>query len=277
MLPFKDYLFNRWWLEPAESQGVQDWLRKVALQPVDSRWWTYISANFVHLEGSHIGSNMALLAACAEVCSKLPNMTPLHVFVVTIGSGVAGSLAMKYWWFYNNITTARCEIGASPIVSGFVCLTAVAAPMEYISLSLGLFELRARYWFFATTTMIIDVLGSFGWEGEYSQRLGQAGIAYEGTAHAAHLGGALFGVAYYYLVLRTRGAPQPEVTPNSPDAPASTVLTASQHYGVPNSNLVWSDQLVEESPQKSEPDYERIRIESKEDLTAVLGVEQTMS
>ena len=124
----------------------------------------------------HIGINCLMLYWWGKEVERRLGRRRYLLFL--LGSVVAGSLAYLSWSLMTLITTPM--MGFSAAVLGVVVLQALWNPMQPVSL-FGVFPMKL--WHVAAIFVGLDVLMLLDTHSE--------------TAHAAHLGGALFGYLYF--------------------------------------------------------------------------------
>lgn len=158
------------------------------------RWWQTITCVFTHLEPYHIGVNMLSLWMVGMPLSRVRGITPVHLAITLIGSGLCGSagyLLNQYQkmkktpnsWGLRQYDYSRA-VGFSGAISGLMMATAVIMPYSRWYL-MGV--VPAPLWALA--------LGYMAYDGYYMNKESK-------TAHAGHLGGAAFGIVYALLRLR---------------------------------------------------------------------------
>jgi membrane associated rhomboid family serine protease len=160
----------------------------ISLQHIRSnRYWTMITSEFSHVSLAHFGFNMVALYQLSQVLVYTPGVTAVSIAGLMVGSAVAASagfLVDAAVARQANAHVQKVGLGASGIVSGITAAVAFMAPKMQILL-FGIVPMPM--WAFGVGTVLYDTyfLG------------GNTGIG-----HSAHLGGAAFGVAYYFLRLR---------------------------------------------------------------------------
>ena len=162
----------------------------LALRPdrvLEGLWlWQLVTYSWVHDFGIfHVGINCLMLYWWGKDVERRLGLKRYLLFL--LGSVVAGSLAYLSWSLMTLITTPM--VGFSAAVLGVVVLRALWSPMQPVSL-FGIFPMKL--WHLAAIFVGIDVLMLLDTHSE--------------TAHAAHLGGALFGYIYFKYGGRVRRA-----------------------------------------------------------------------
>ncbi|EME49181.1 hypothetical protein DOTSEDRAFT_163305 [Dothistroma septosporum NZE10] len=217
-----DTFSGRWTSETLEWLGAKDkiiaanshmkgtlatyeWIHRFGLSPT-SPLYTWLTNGFIHLDASHLISNMIGLVSVAPICSRVPGMTPSHVFAITIGSSICASAAQVTEWKFRVVPGHReafmHAIGASGIVKAFIAVAAAGAREEPVTL----FGISVPCWIVGLLSIAGDVAGLLrldelmvGKRKSWLDAMRQPRIGY-----AAHLGGAAFGLIYYYAMLRPR-------------------------------------------------------------------------
>jgi membrane associated rhomboid family serine protease len=150
-------------------------------------YFSLIGAAFSHYEPSHFLFNMLSFYTMSNFLVFMPGMRAFHLVAITVSSGVLGNIAQ----IFNGPAGDRLSLGASGAVMGVAAVATCYAPWAptqfmFIPISLPL-------WVFTIGYALFDSY----YIGSESSRIG----------HAAHMGGALTGVAYHMLFLRKYGAP----------------------------------------------------------------------
>lgn len=166
------------------------------------RYWTTLTSAFSHQDFSHLLFNMMSLNAFASALVYAGNIgvgAP-HIIGLYCGSAIAGSAAYLYmrkpqkhdrrWGLFGHHipTTLSYCLGASGAVMGFASAATLLAPFSKMMI-LPL-PVPIPMWLLTSAYFAVDYyyLGA-------NDRIG----------HDAHLGGAVFGVAYYLAALRGYG------------------------------------------------------------------------
>lgn len=189
------------------AKYTKDWrlekklLNNTLLSPasVDSgRWWTIITSAFAHVDPVHFAFNMLSLYNFCSMCAFIPGMNGLHLFAVAGGSAISGGLGFLYHrkqkikeagrsdWQSKTRNYNSAALGASGAVMGVGALTACLVPNA--PMQLMLIPISFPLWVFVAGYGLVD-----------SYYLDSAT---SGIAHAGHLGGLVFGAAYYLAFLR---------------------------------------------------------------------------
>ncbi|EKG16906.1 Peptidase S54 rhomboid [Macrophomina phaseolina MS6] len=155
--------------------------------PERGRWWTCITAAFSHKDLPHFVFNMLALKSFGDaLIAYVPRINPASFLTLYLGAGLAGSLGFYYQKKAQGNRQQSAAIGASGAVSGLAATMALIAP-------------NAK-WQFAFIPIGIPAWAMFS-----------AYIAYDAfylndpnsrVGHSGHIGGAAFGAAYYWLVVR---------------------------------------------------------------------------
>lgn len=189
------------------AKYTKDWrlekrlLGNTLLSPasVDSgRWWTIITSAFAHVDPFHFAFNMLSLYNFCSLCAFIPGMNGLHLFAVAGGSAVTGGLGFLYHrrtkiaaasrndWQSKTRNYNSAALGASGAVMGVGALTACMIPNA--PMQLMLIPITFPLWVFVAGYGVVDA---------YLLDSPTSGIA-----HAGHLGGLVFGAAYYLAFMR---------------------------------------------------------------------------
>lgn len=153
-------------------------------------WWQAATCMFAHADIVHLGFNMFTFWSLGGTLCALP-VTPGQFTFIVLGSGLAGSL---FWLAQRQMSTQsqrsvdrQRALGFSGALMGAISVVACFLPREKVQL-------------FAVIPVPLwaCVLGYGIYDGYY--------LNHENTrvAHAGHLGGLAFGLAYYLLKLRRR-------------------------------------------------------------------------
>lgn len=191
---------NRAKLLSARETNV--WTRRLGLSTT-SPLWTWITSGFVHMDLKHLAGNMAALCMYASICERIPGMSAIHVGAVTVGSSLCASAAQLLEWharlpLVGGVARDReVAMGASGIVSAFAAIVAAAVPWH--RLRIPILDVSAPIWVFVGMQVLGDVVGLFRLDELVSPRTSWQPRPRVG--YAAHLGGALFGLVYYYAFL----------------------------------------------------------------------------
>jgi len=140
--------------------------------------WRLLTANFLHADLIHLAFNMLVLWWAGSRMEELYGRTEFALFYVV--SGVFANL-LQLTLQAAGVMPPTVAIGASGCVMAALVLYACHDPHQKILL---FFVIPVPLWVCAILYVVIDLFGALG----YGQR---------GIAHMVHLGGALFGFAYY--------------------------------------------------------------------------------
>lgn len=164
------------------------------------RWWTLITPAFSHVQPDHIIRN---LVAFSDISNMLiqGGIGPAKYALLVLGSAVSGNVAFLYqascrqptgmasiWAYFTQRTEVRA-LGLSGVVMGLGTALAPTGP-EVGVLLFGIIPIP--FWLMMVLYIIFD-----------SVMLGRQNSE---VGHAAHLGGAAFGAAFYLLELRRKAA-----------------------------------------------------------------------
>ncbi|KAG6361392.1 hypothetical protein INS49_009619 [Diaporthe citri] len=167
------------------------------------RWWTLLTSGVSHIAPAHLIVNMCEFYTWASRCFDL-GLGPGSVAGLMLGSAVCCSVAGLAnevpWW-------PTLHMGASGIISGLRVAAILLEPVMGFRVPV---VCDVRYPLFITmmTGCAIDLNGMLSQRRE----LTAASVANGGVrdahktlvGYAGHLGGAAFGVIYWYLWLRSR-------------------------------------------------------------------------
>lgn len=150
-------------------------------------WWQPVTCMFSHGGIIHIGFNMLTFWSLGRTLCAMP-VTPGQFTLVVLGSGLAGSLS---WLIQKELQEEAGAykpsraLGFSGAVTGTVTALACFMPREKI----GLFGvINMPLWLFVVGYGLYD---GYYLNGENNN-----------VAHAGHLGGMAFSLAYYFVSLR---------------------------------------------------------------------------
>ncbi|KAF1920559.1 hypothetical protein BDU57DRAFT_508929 [Ampelomyces quisqualis] len=150
-------------------------------------YWTLLTSAFSHIQIWHLTANMLTTYYLGQFLCSAAIITPARLLTIAIGSGVTGSLGFLYQRYL--VTGGKgvdyaSGLGFSGVVMGITsvaaCLTPTAKVAIYGIIPVPLWGV---------------VLGYAVYDGYYLN-------TNDRTAHAGHLGGLVFGIAYYLLKLR---------------------------------------------------------------------------
>ncbi|KAL7625632.1 hypothetical protein AAE478_004852 [Parahypoxylon ruwenzoriense] len=190
-----------WWTEakhyagtqtrdPKRFKKIQKMYQHYTLSPLNiyqGRWYTLLSSVISHETLPHLVFNMISFHAFTS-CALMIGLPVPTVLALGLGSGVAGGLACLIDWRRKGLTRVN-GLGASGVISGMSAALACTVPfapfqLMFIPVGIPLFVLTLGY----------IAYDSYWLNSEHSN-----------IGHAAHLGGAAFGVCYYALVMRKYG------------------------------------------------------------------------
>jgi membrane associated rhomboid family serine protease len=154
----------------------------------EGRWWTLVTSAFSHISLGHLFVNMLAFHQLGQVLVYTPGLKAgRHFGILILGSILAGSAAFLSHESTIHPGAQRVGLGFSSAVAGVVTAAACLMPYQQVLLfgviPLPLWALGLGYIAYDTYSMDGDTT----------------------VAHDAHIGGAVFGGAYYLLVLRRFG------------------------------------------------------------------------
>ncbi|KAF3047575.1 hypothetical protein E8E12_010513 [Didymella heteroderae] len=150
-------------------------------------YWQTISCMFAHSGLMHIAFNMFTFYSLGGALAALP-VTPGQFMLIIFGSGLAGSL---FWLSQEQMKeqtgrpSRQRAMGFSGALIGAVTVVACFMPRNQVQL-FGV--VPVPLWLLTVGYAVYD---GYYLNNEFSR-----------TAHAGHLGGLGFGLAYYFLKLR---------------------------------------------------------------------------
>lgn len=190
-------------------QEVRRWLDWVYFSPLarsERRWWTILTCAFVHFRTGDVAAILNTLWALEGPCSQIPGLNGLHVLNIAVLSAIAQAVAA--WAVLVKLQGIETTMaGSVGIGAAFITLTLVASPrksIRNIDPKLPIAASNVPVWMFALW-MTGPEVGTIAqgllpqWILPHNLRkpvqvLGQS---------VAYIAGALVGILYYYLVLRT--------------------------------------------------------------------------
>jgi membrane associated rhomboid family serine protease len=161
------------------------------------RTWTLVTSAFSHNLLPHFAFNMFAFHALASIMSYIPGIGGLHIVAVGLGSAIVGSAAWLYdsqlksqikGGFLRAAAPTQVALGASGLVMGIGAAAACLRPFSpmqlmFIPVNIPLWIITLGY--AAADTYFLHSASPVG--------------------HAAHLGGSVFGLVYYFAYLRRFG------------------------------------------------------------------------
>ncbi|KAF2629904.1 hypothetical protein BU25DRAFT_408507 [Macroventuria anomochaeta] len=150
-------------------------------------YWQVITCAFAHSNFMHFAFNMFTFWSLGGALAALP-VTPGQFTLIVLGSGLAGSLlwlGQEQMKEQAGVGVQRRAMGFSGALLGAVTVVACFMPRNQVAL-FGV--LPVPLW--------LLTLGYAVYDGYYLNSENTR------TAHAGHLGGLTFGLAYYFLKLR---------------------------------------------------------------------------
>lgn len=166
----------------------------------EGRWWTLITSAFSQRDLLHLGINMMVLNTTANIgFSHLIGLSPLRMSALALGSALCGSLGTLY--DYDKAARAGLpegsSLGASGMVEGIMVATMLAVPR--LPMVIFPIPIAMPYWVLVGGFVGYDMYRLYEQRASGQRKLNWMG-AYVG--YAAHLGGAAFGAAFYFLAMR---------------------------------------------------------------------------
>lgn len=203
-LVFGSWLYAKYIAKDGRLQRLWHENFLLSLPNVDAgRWWTMLTSTFAHEKVWHFAFNMMAMQAFANslIMAGGIGIGPFHYLALTLGSGIAGSLAFLYhqkqqpaqgersWGPFGQrgITYIRSALGASGTVMGMSMAAACLTPFTRIMLIV----FPMPMWLASALYVGVDL---------YMLDSSDSRVG-----HSAHLGGAAFGAAYYVVFLRRFG------------------------------------------------------------------------
>lgn len=208
--------FATWWYARLTNNGklAQTHLNQTlaSLAAWESgRWWTILTSACTHHDLMHFAFNMLTLKTFCSIVGFVPGIGGGHILLLALGSALAGSggwvwqqklrldtirssSSSRGWGQSQTYNSAASRIysasalGASGVVMGVGAVATCLIPTMPIQLMF--IPIGIPLW---VVTGLYAVADSYFLTSQTS-----------GTAHAGHLGGLLFGVAYYAVMLRNK-------------------------------------------------------------------------
>ncbi|KAF1973526.1 hypothetical protein BU23DRAFT_533132 [Bimuria novae-zelandiae CBS 107.79] len=151
----------------------------------EHRYWTAVTSLFAHSNFLHIAGNVISFYYMGSLLARTPGISPLALAGILLGSGLSGSLGWMFLNLQRGGSEHRRALGFSGAVMGVGTIAAFLYPKTRVAIygiiPMPLWLLMAGYAFY---------------DGYYVNDQNSR------IAHAGHLGGGAFGVAYYLLRLR---------------------------------------------------------------------------
>ncbi|KAK1989938.1 rhomboid family protein [Colletotrichum falcatum] len=170
---------------PINRRRLSDFLhRYFMLSPSDPRLLTLFTSAFSHIQTLHLFANMSTYKTYVESFYLL-GISPIRFILLAMGSGLAASYAHIYNARHRRGAKGNSErtaVGASGVLTGLGTALACMFPTLKVRLS-------------GTNQMLplrVVVLGMFAMDAYCLGTDRETGVG-----HAGHLGGALFGLAYF--------------------------------------------------------------------------------
>lgn len=153
----------------------------------EGRWWVLLTSVFSHLMFLHLLVNMLVLKSFGRILEML--LGPGLFIVFYLAAGIFSSFCHAALSAFLLHAPEMPALGASGAISGLVVLFCLLFPKE----KLYIFALIPAPAYLAALALVgLDL-----WGLEAQARGGGLPIG-----HGAHLGGALFGLLFYFLYLR---------------------------------------------------------------------------
>ena len=169
------------------------------------RYHTVLTAAFSHQALGHFGFNMFALWTFGSIIAWIPGIGGVHVLSMGIGSAIAGSLAWLYHQKYRDSNSrdrkwgpyaqhgirglnVQSGLGASGMVMGAAAVATCLMPLA--PMHLMLIPIPIPLW--VTTALYAAVDMYYLDKGDH-------------IGHAAHLGGGIYGLLFYFAYLRRFG------------------------------------------------------------------------
>ncbi|KAI1414204.1 hypothetical protein F5Y13DRAFT_18259 [Hypoxylon sp. FL1857] len=154
----------------------------------EGRWYTILSSTISHINLAHLVFNMISFNAFTRCAVEIAGLRAPTILLLGLGSAVASGGASILNWYRKGTYDAGC-LGASGVVSGIGAAMACIVPNQpfnilFIPVGIPLWVLMVGY----------ITYDSYGLSHPEKSNIG----------HAAHLGGAAFGVLYYVFGFRLR-------------------------------------------------------------------------
>ncbi|KAK1983485.1 rhomboid family protein [Colletotrichum cereale] len=170
---------------PINRVRLSDFLRRYfMLSPSDPRCLTLFTSAFSHIQPLHLFVNMSTYKTYVESFYQL-GISPIRFILLAVGSGLAASYAHVYNARHRRgakTIAERSAVGASGVLTGLGTALACMFPTLKVRLSGTNQVLPLR----------VVVLGMFAVDAYCLSTDRETGVG-----HAGHLGGALFGLAYF--------------------------------------------------------------------------------
>lgn len=154
----------------------------------NNAYHTLLTSTFTHFDFFHLAANMFTTYYLGQFLCYAPMITPARLLTIALGAGVTGSLGYLVHRYANTggrgVDYTR-GVGFSGALMGVTSVAACLAPTAKVQLY-GIIPIP----------LWGVVLGYAAYDGYYLND-GNSRIA-----HSGHLGGLVFGLAYYVLKLR---------------------------------------------------------------------------
>ena len=168
-----------------EDEAAKDYITRLLALPASveilgARPWTLITYMFLHINFWHILFNLLWLYWFGKIFMEF--LSGKHLVIVYLLGGISGGLlyilAFNIFPVFSEAVPEAVALGASASVMAIVTAISFYVPNYYIHL---LFIGPVRIYYIAIILFVLDF---------FMIRSGNAG------GHLAHIGGAIFGVAY---------------------------------------------------------------------------------
>ncbi|KAL8404628.1 hypothetical protein RB594_009473 [Gaeumannomyces avenae] len=177
-----------------------DWMREnfvlSAENVLQGRWWTLLTSAFSHYDTVHLAVNMMVFHFSATMALEL-GFGAARLAFLSLGSALTASAAS----LLHDQTTAHQgpvsgALGASGMVEGIMAAVACTAPRRWVYLLLPPVPVPLGVMCFGFLGWDLYRLYRARTEGPTENWMGSF------VGYAAHLGGAFFGVSYWFLRIR---------------------------------------------------------------------------
>ncbi|KAL8367077.1 hypothetical protein RB595_007670 [Gaeumannomyces hyphopodioides] len=189
-----------WSVRWSRTTEKLDWMRENFVLSADNvlqgRWWTLLTSAFSHYDTIHLAVNMTVFHFSATMALHL-GFGAARLAFLSLGSALTASAAS----LLHEQTTAHQGVvsgalGASGMVEGIMAAVACTAPRHWVTLlippvpmPLGVLFVGFLSWDMYRLYLARTEGPTENWTGNF-------------VGYAAHLGGAFFGVAYWFVRIR---------------------------------------------------------------------------
>ena len=179
-------------LEASSPERYEDWLNQLMVSRDAFAWWQLITASFLHLGWMHIaGNSLFLWVFGPNIEDRLGKLGFLAFYIL-------GGMAAMGLHLLASRNPAAGASGSIAALTGAYLIMFPRTNIKVFSLwgMVGVTWIAA--WWFIGFSIVWDIVG---------QAAGSVGVMSR-TAHAAHLGGYMFGAAVAYALLAFRLVPR---------------------------------------------------------------------